>query len=73
MSFRTYRRDVNQFETYTKGRLFVVDASTHWPSNRKWQTKVLDSWNVNQLSLLRQECVKASARVLEAVVQITAD
>ena len=29
-----------------------------WPSNRRWQTKVLDSWRVTQLSLLRQECVK---------------
>ena len=58
MSFRTYGRDVNPFETDTKGRLFVVDVSINWPSNRNWLTKVLDSWKVNQLNWLRQKWVK---------------
>ena len=57
MSFRTNRRDVNQFETDTKGRLFVVGVSINWPSNRKRQTKMLDSWKVTQLSLFHQERV----------------
>ena len=61
MSFRTYRRGVNQSETDTKGRLFVVGVSINWPSNRKWQAKVLDSWKIAQLSLLRQECVNFPA------------
>ena len=47
-SLRTYRRDIYPFETDTKGRLFVVDVSINWPSNRNCQTKVLDSWNVTQ-------------------------
>ena len=28
-SFRTHRKDVNPFETDTKGRLFVVDVSAN--------------------------------------------
>ena len=35
---------MNLFETDTEGRLFVIDVSINWPSNRHWQTKVLDSW-----------------------------
>ena len=58
MPFRTYRRDVNPFETDTKGKLFVVDVSINWPSNRDWQTKVLDSWKATQRILLRQKSVK---------------
>ena len=57
MSFRTYRRDVNPFETGTKGRLFVVGVSTNWPSKGNGQTKLLDSWKVTQLNLLRQKSV----------------
>ena len=52
------RRDVNPFETDTKGRLFVVDVSMNWPDNRIWQTKVLDSWKATQLNLLRLKYVK---------------
>ena len=44
MSLRNYRRDVNPYETDTKGRLFGLDVSINWPSNRHWQTKELDSW-----------------------------
>ena len=43
MSFLTYRRDIHPFEADTKGRHFLTDVSIHWPSNRKWQTKVSDS------------------------------
>ena len=43
MSFRLHSRNVNQFETDTKGRLFVVDVSIHWVTDRNWQTKVLDT------------------------------
>ena len=49
MSFRIDRRDVNPFETDTPRedsinaiRLYI-DVSINWPSNRNWQTKVLDS------------------------------
>ena len=59
MSFRTLRRDVNLFETDAKGRLFGVDVSINWPSNRSWKAKGLDSWKVTQLNLLRQESVKS--------------
>ena len=45
---KPYRRDVHPFEADTKGRLFVVDVSVKWPSNRNWQTKVLDSRKVTQ-------------------------
>ena len=57
MSFRTCRRYANQFATDTKGRRFVVDISMNWPSNRNWQTKVLDAWKATQLNLLRQKSV----------------
>ena len=62
MSFRTYRRDVNPFETNTKGRLSVVAVSINWPSHRNWQTKVLDSWKAAQLNLLLQKSVKNFVR-----------
>ena len=56
MSFQTYKRDVNQFETDTKGTL------RHWRfyrlANRNWQSKLLGPWKVTQLSWLRQESVK---------------
>ena len=58
MLFRTYRRDVNPFETDTTGKLFVVDVSINWPSKRNWQTKVLDSGKATQLNLLCQKNVK---------------
>ena len=61
MSFRTYRRDVSPFETVTKGRLFVVDVSINWPSNRKWQTKVPDLWKSSQLNSLRHKSVKTNS------------
>ena len=57
MSFPIYWRDVNPFETDTKGRLFVVGVSKNWPSNRNGLTKVLDSWTATQLNLLRQKSV----------------
>ena len=57
-SFWTYRRDVHPYETDTTGRLFVVDVFINWPSNRNWQTEVLDSWEATQLNVLRQESVK---------------
>ena len=34
-------------------------VSINRPSNRNWQTKVLDSWKVTQLNLLRQKSVKS--------------
>ena len=40
--------NVNPFKTDTKGRVFVVDASINWPSNRNWQAKVLESFKVSQ-------------------------
>ena len=57
MSFRTYRRDVNPFETDTKGGLFVTDVSIKWPNNRNWQSKELDLWKATQLNLLHQKSV----------------
>ena len=57
MSFRTYRRDVNPFEDYSKGRLFGTDVSMDWPSKRDWQTIVFDSWKATQLNLFRQKSV----------------
>ena len=62
MSFRTYRRDVSPFEAYTKGRLFGLDVSINWPSNRHWQIKKLDSWKATQLNLLRQKSVNSTSR-----------
>ena len=35
-TFRTYSRDVNLFETDTKGRLSVFGISMNWSSNRKY-------------------------------------
>ena len=60
-SFRTYTRDVNPFQTNTMRRLFGLDVSINWPSNRYWQTKILYSWKATQPNLLRQKvlsCVK---------------
>ena len=62
MPFQTYRRDVDPFETDTKGKLFIVDVSINWPSNRSWLTKVLDSWKVTQLTLPRQRSVNWGLR-----------
>ena len=39
--------------------LFVVDVSIIWATGIKWQTKVLDTWKVTHLNLLRQERVKS--------------
>ena len=55
--FWTNTRDVNPFETDTKGWLFVVDVSVNWSTDRNWQTKVLDTWKVTQLNLLRHKSV----------------
>ena len=52
------------FETDTTVRVFVVDVSINWPSNRNWQTKVLDSWKATQLYLLRQKSVNVPANML---------
>ena len=57
MSFQIYRRDVNPFDTDSKGRLIVVDVSINWPSNRNLETKVLDSWKATRLTLLLRKCV----------------
>ena len=57
MSFRAYRRDVNPFETDINGRLFSIDVSIDWPSNRNVQTKVSDTQKVTQRTLLRQRSV----------------
>ena len=57
MSFRIYRGYVNPVETDTKGRLFVVDVSITWTSNRNRRTKELDSWKATQPNLLRQKSV----------------
>ena len=48
MSIRTYRRNVNLFESVTRVRPFVFGISVNWPSNRNWQTKVLDSLKYTQ-------------------------
>ena len=61
MLFRNYRRDVDPFEADTKGKLFIVDVSINWPSNRNWQIKLLDSWKATELDLLRQKSVKLTA------------
>ena len=64
MSFPNYRRDANPFETDGKGRLFVLDVSINWLSNRNWQTKILDSWKATQLDLLRQKSVSTPVTTL---------
>ena len=61
MPFRTHRRDVNPFESDTKGRLLGINVSINWPSNIHQQTKVPDSWRAIQLILLRQKRVKRAA------------
>ena len=45
-------RDRHQRKT-----LCVVDVSRNWATTRHWQTKVLDTWKVTQLNLLRQKSV----------------
>ena len=43
-------RYVHLPETDTKRRLFVFDVSVNWPSNRHWQTTVLDWWRAAQMN-----------------------
>ena len=38
----------------------MVDVSINWATDRNWQTKLLDTWKVAQLNLLRKECVKTT-------------
>ena len=38
-------------DRYQRKTLLVVDVSVIWPTNRNWQTKVLDTWKVTQLDL----------------------
>ena len=64
MSLQTYRRDANPFETDTKGRLFGLDVSINWPTNRNWQTTALDSWKATQLNLPRQKSVNMEMLIL---------
>ena len=44
----------------TPKTLFVVDASTNRLTNRNCQTRLLGTWKVKQLSLLRRESVKGN-------------
>ena len=37
-------RDIHSFQTDTRRRLFVVDVSIDWSSNRNWHSKVLNTW-----------------------------
>ena len=37
----------------------MVDVYTYWSTD--WQSKVLETWEVTQLKLLRQESVKVAA------------
>ena len=59
-----HRRDVSQKrctslgDRYERETLFVVDVSIDWVTNRNWHTKVLDTWKVIQLDLLRQKSVE---------------
>ena len=46
------------WDQYKMKALFVVGVSTNWANDRKWQTKLLETWNKIQLSLLQQESDK---------------
>ena len=39
-------------------RLFFVDVSTNWETDRNWHTQLFDTWKVTQLNLHHQESVK---------------
>ena len=45
------------FDIDTEGRLFVIDVSFNWATNRNWQTKIVDTWKISQLNLPREERV----------------
>ena len=45
--------------------VFVVDVSINWATNRNWLTKVLDTWEVTQLNLPRQENVNILFLILQ--------
>ena len=50
------------FETDTKGRLFVVEVSINWATNRNGQTKVFDTWKVTKPKFVRQKRVNSFLR-----------
>ena len=53
------KRYESLWDRYQRKTLFIVDVSIGWAPNRNWQTKVLDTWKVTQLTSLRQKSVKS--------------
>ena len=44
---------------FQKKTLFIGDVSINWATGRRWQAKLLDTWQVTQVNNLpRQESVK---------------
>ena len=43
---------------FQKKTLFIGDVSINWATGRRWQAKLLDTRQVTQIHLPRQESVK---------------
>ena len=43
---------------FQKKALFIGDVSVNWATVRRRQVKLLDTWQVAQVNLPRQECIK---------------
>ena len=42
---------------FQKKTLFIGDVSVNWATGRRWQVKLLDTWQVTQVNLPRQKSV----------------
>ena len=42
---------------FQKKTLFTSDVSVNWTTVRRWEAKLLDTWQVTQVHLPRQESV----------------
>ena len=54
-------------DRYQRKTVFVVDVSINWESNRNGKIKLLDTWEVAQLNLPRQESVCAGTVYLKII------
>ena len=50
-------RCTSLWNLHQRKTFFVVDVSINQTTGRRWQTKLLDTWKVAQIHLLRQESV----------------
>ena len=63
-----FKRDTvcaSLWNRYQRKTLFVIDVSINWTTVRRWQTKLLDTWKVTQIHLLRQKVADQTSWSME--------